>query len=177
MKYHVLYWSLFIPHILVAILAVILAPILPLFATDAWLPTWLSWFQTPDASLDGDSGWKNKQKHPFVNTLPRYFRQVLWLIRNPSYGFDWTVTASKELQGDYTLKGDKDCDRSLGRTTWVYVVCDGFWHFRLYFKYPFTKHCFQLNLGWDIHEKCVRNQYKGKKAKYRFTPHPFKKMI
>lgn len=162
---------------LVAILAVILAPILPLFATDAWLPSWLSWFQTPDASLDGDNGWRNVNKHPLVNKLPRYFRQVLWLIRNPSYGFDWTVTASKPLSGPYKLIGDRYCDRNLGRTTWVYVTCDGYWHFRLYLKYPFTNYCFQLNLGWDMREKCVRNTYLGKRMKYRFTPHPWKRLI
>ena len=40
------------------VLALILAPVLPLFAnSDGWLPKWLWWFQTPDNSLDGDQGW------------------------------------------------------------------------------------------------------------------------
>lgn len=63
-----------------------------------------------------------------------------------------------------------------GTTTWVYVTCDGYWHFRLYLKYPFTNYCFQLNLGWDMHEKCVRNTYLGKRMKYRFTTHPWERL-
>lgn len=94
-----LYLVLFPLNLIVLLVACILAPLLPLFASnDGWLPKWLSWFQTPDASLDGDSGWRNTSKHPCVNKLPRYLRQVLWLWRNPSYGFNWTVLATRPLQ-------------------------------------------------------------------------------
>ncbi len=61
----------------VTLTAYVLAPILPLFANDGWLPIWLSWFQTPDASINGDSGWKNSDQHPWVNNQSVYVRQVL----------------------------------------------------------------------------------------------------
>ena len=52
-----LYLLLLPINLIVAFIAVILSPILPLFASeDGWLPTWLWWFQTPDAPIDGDSG-------------------------------------------------------------------------------------------------------------------------
>lgn len=174
-KYQLIYWILFPVHLLVALIAVLLSPVLPLFASDdGWLPNWLWWFQTPDASLDGDSGWRSISEHPTVNKLPRYFRQVLWLLRNPSYGFDWTVMASKPLPATYTLHGDPACDKKLRKTTWVYVVCGGYWHFRIYIKYPRINRCFQLNLGWNLHPLCVSGKQEGQRAKYRFTPHPFR---
>ena len=40
---------------------------------------WLSWFQTPDNSLDGDHGWQEKHSHG-------WWSRVQWLWRNPFYG-------------------------------------------------------------------------------------------
>lgn len=73
---------------LFGLLAWVVAPILPMFATmqDGWsdnshyraveprLPWWLGWFMTPDNSLWGDNGWlldpyvKNPET---VKTQPR----------------------------------------------------------------------------------------------------------
>lgn len=172
-----IYWLLLPINLVIALLAWMLAPILPLFAnSDGWLPSWLWIFQTPDASLDGDSGWKDISQHPFVTKLPRYLRQVLWLFRNPSYGFNWTVLVSKPLPKDWSYRGNIKCDRSLDKTSWVYVTCGKYWQFRCYLKYPKINYCFQINIGWNIHEMCVNGAQEGQKAKYRFTPHPFKKM-
>ncbi len=59
-------YILYLPlNLLVAFIALCLAPFLPAFATsENVLPKWLSWFQTPDASLDGDSGWMREFKLP-----------------------------------------------------------------------------------------------------------------
>lgn len=171
------YFILLPLNLAVALLAWILAPSIPLFANSSgWLPTWLWWFQTPDASLDGDSGWNDASQHPLVTKLPRYLRQVLWLFRNPSYGFNWTVLASKPLPKSWSYRGNIKCDRSLGKTSWVYVACGGYWQFRCYLKYPKINYCFQINIGWNLHEMCLNGAQEGQRAKYRFTPHPFKKM-
>ena len=46
---------------LTTLLGMLLAPILPLFAThEAKLPKWLSWFDTYDNTLDGDEGWQKE---------------------------------------------------------------------------------------------------------------------
>ena len=51
----IVYWLCILPIIVTAeVIAVILAPILPLFSKNAWLPEWLDWFQTPDNNLMGD---------------------------------------------------------------------------------------------------------------------------
>ena len=164
-------------NLLVALIAVLLSPILPAFATsENILPKWLSWFQTPDATLDGDSGWQDVSKHPYVNKLPRYFRRMLWICRNPSYGFNWTVLASKPLPIGFEYSGRLDCSRSLKETSYVFIKCGDYFHYRLYLKYPFINYCFQVNIGWNMHEMCIRDTYVGQKAKYRFTPHPFKRM-
>lgn len=171
------YWLLLPLNLLIAFFAVLFSPLIPLFVdSTGWLTKWLWWFQTPDASLDGDSGWQNVNKHPIVNKLPRYMRRVLWLIRNPSYGFNWTILASEPLPKEWKFKGDITCDRSLDKTSWVYITCGNYWHFRCYLKYPKINYCFQLNVGWNLHEMCVNGVHEGQKAKYRFTPHPFKKM-
>lgn len=45
------------------------------------LPWWLSYMQTPDNSLDGDQGHRNRC--PYWDTRDG---QVAWLKRNPAYG-------------------------------------------------------------------------------------------
>ena len=89
------YAGLAIVNIFVTLLAIILAPILPLLAKlkqgptnngsdvelGPWLPLWLNWFQTPDNSLYGDSS--------FQQLFPKgsYWSMVHWLWRNPAYSF------------------------------------------------------------------------------------------
>ena len=68
-------WLAMVPvMLLVTALTFPLAFVLPFFATEQEgplnngneyglgprLPKWLSWFQTPDNSLDGDNGWKTE---------------------------------------------------------------------------------------------------------------------
>lgn len=178
LSFGILLYLVLLPiNLIMAFVACMLAPILPVFASkEGWLPRCLWWFQTPDASLDGDSGWRNASKHPYVNKLPRYLRQVLWLWRNPSYGFNWTVLATRPLPATWSYLGNIECDRSLLKTSWVLVRCGIYFHFRIYIKYPLINRCIQLNMGWNMHLACKSNTQTGMKAKYRFTPHPFRIM-
>lgn len=60
---------------------------LPLFANkDGWLPRWLFWFQTFDASLDW--GW---QGGTFPPSLSQHWDRTKWLFRNSAYGFSYFV--------------------------------------------------------------------------------------
>ena len=56
------------------VLAMFLAPVLPLFVRpDGYIPTWFSWFQTPDnPALEIDSSTKLKCRGRAVNTCGRY---------------------------------------------------------------------------------------------------------
>lgn len=61
-----------------------------LFASeDGWLPRWLSWFQTFDATLD--SGWKDNYAGYTMpsSALGRWWQRTKWLYRNPAYGFSY----------------------------------------------------------------------------------------
>jgi hypothetical protein len=103
--------------IVVTLLAMILAPVLPAFASptlgpcdnshatrvEPRLPTWLAWFMTPDNSLYGDIGWRTEHcKHWHA-----YWGQVQWLWRNPAYGFDKAVAAA-HIAPDATLEYSGD---------------------------------------------------------------------
>lgn len=54
-----------------------------------YLPDWLSWFQTPDNSIDGDQGWREEHmqwRFKFPEPVATYLGRVGWLWRNPAYG-------------------------------------------------------------------------------------------
>lgn len=76
MSWLVLKWlALIFPSLFMAVFARLLCPVLPLFAEDdGYLPKWLSWFQTPFDSLDGDRhSW---ERHPGTDAWSTYWRRV-----------------------------------------------------------------------------------------------------
>lgn len=92
------------------ILAMLLAPVLPIFevmrhgqidngngyAREPRLVWWLDWFMTQDNSLLGDANWKATHDGS-------YWSQVLWLWRNPAYGLAWgPLSYSPEAGATYT---------------------------------------------------------------------------
>lgn len=89
-------WFAMLPlEIAFTLLALLLAPVLPLFARDEYgfcdnanamrteprLPSWLSWFMTPDNSLYGDAGWRTEHCPDHWHD---YWGMVQWLWRNSS---------------------------------------------------------------------------------------------
>lgn len=94
-------WLLYLLiYLCMQIIAWIITPILPLFTEnrEGWLNNrtlyasglrlvkWLSWFDTPDNSIDGDANHLNK-----YILYPTYLRNLIWLYRNSLYGFKWTI--------------------------------------------------------------------------------------
>ena len=137
------------------LIALIFAPVMPLFATqqDGWLdnhaiwgigprlPTWLNWFMTPDNSLDGDATFE------LINGRS-YWSKVKWLWRNPAYSF-----ALRYLQVPYdtVVKGDptiKDNDNA--KEGWCMVVSNGLFQFRYVKRLFGTSRCLYCNFGWNI---------------------------
>lgn len=98
---YVKYFLLVLVDLTVSFLNLFLAPVVVLFANDAgFLPTWLSWFQTPGDSLDHDYGDK---RFPGPQTgWRRWFSRVAWLYRNSMYGFAINVLGAK-TRGTDTL--------------------------------------------------------------------------
>jgi hypothetical protein len=141
--------------LILTLLAVILAPILPLFAIqqDGWLdnhstwgigprlPTWLNWFMTPDNSLDGDATFQQ------INGLS-YLSKVKWLWRNPAYSFAlryFIPNNAATFNGDNLIK-----DNDNAREGWLLVRSNGLFQFVLVWHIPGTSRCVYINLGWNI---------------------------
>lgn len=141
--------------LLLTLIAVILAPILPLFAKPlmGWcnnhsyeaveprLPTWLNWFMTPDNSLYGDA--------TFQELFPQgsYWSMVHWLWRNPAYSFGLRYIDGNPVyyKGDKTIK-----DNDGAKEGWLYVYSCGLFQF-VYIKRIFsTNRCIYCNFGWNI---------------------------
>lgn len=137
------------------LLALILAPVFPLFSGNQYgwldnhskqgfgprLPNWLSWFMTPDNSLDGDATFER------INGTG-YWAKVKWLLRNPLYAF-----ALKYLEAPYfsTVDGDKTIkDNDGAKEGWCFVTANGLFQFRYVKRIGSTNRCFLVNLGWNI---------------------------
>ena len=152
---YLLYLILVPISLLLTLIAVIIAPILPLLAKPlmGWcdnhsyeaieprLPSWLSWFQTPDNSLDGDATFKSLNP-------PSYWSKVKWLWRNPCYAF-----ALRYLTNPYYtfVKGDKTIkDNDNAKEGWCIVQANGLFQFVLVRRIGSTSRCIYINLGWNI---------------------------
>ena len=151
---YILYILLVPISLLLTLIAVILAPILPLFAVQKlwWcdnhsyqavgpvLPTWLNWFQTPDNTLNGDSTFQS------LNGIS-YWAKVKWLWRNPAYSFALRYLNNPyytQVWGDKTIK-----DNDNAKEGWCLVHANGLFQFTLVAPIGFSR-CVYINLGWNV---------------------------
>jgi hypothetical protein len=136
------------------LLAVILAPVLPLFGVDKewWLdnhskrgmgfvlPTWLNWFNTPDNDLYGDATFQQ------INGIS-YWSMVKWLWRNPAYSFAIRYITSPyttEVLGDPTIK-----DNDNAKAGWCFVKANGLFQLTWIAPIGFNR-CVRFAGGWNI---------------------------
>lgn len=126
-----------------------------------WLPHWLWWFQTPDASLDGDGGWKSSSR-PFLNEsnrFKRYINRCFWLWRNSLYGFNEAVLSVPFGIGVEKLVtiGNPDVGNGPGGrsgTVKRYYYRNGkleawqYYFIRRLKRFPHK--CIRVNLGWKL---------------------------
>jgi hypothetical protein len=137
---YILYLLLVPISLILTILAILLAPILPLFATNNYLPSWLSWFQTPDNSLAGDASFQ-------AANGTGYLASMKWLLRNPAYGF-----AVRYLNAPFTATfsgNNKIGDNATATAGWLFVKANGLFQFAWVFPIGFSR-CLYVNLGWNI---------------------------
>ena len=151
---YILYILLVPINLVITLLALVIAPVLPLFANqqEGWLdnhsswgvgprlPTCLDWFMTPDNSLDGDATFA--QLNP-----PCYLSQVKWLIRNPAYAFGLRYLVPPYMTVVYGDKTIKDNDNA--KAGWCFIKANGLFQFRLVYPIGFSR-CFLCNFGWNI---------------------------
>jgi hypothetical protein len=149
-------YAILVPiSLLLTLIAVITAPIMPIFTVQKewWcdnhsyravgpvLPSWLNWFMTPDNTLDGDATFQS------INGIS-YWSKVKWLWRNPCYSF-----ALRYLNNPYYTKvrGDKTIkDNDNAKEGWCLVNANGLFQFRLVKRIFSTNRCFYVNFGWNV---------------------------
>ena len=147
---YLLYLLLYIP---VQLFAYLITPLLPLFAVqrlgksdnanaylvEPRLPLWLSWLDTPDNSLLGDSGWKATHDG-------KYWSRVGWLLRNNLYGFKWNVLAMP-IQHTRTTTGNPLINHHTKTFGSLSIKQEnGAWQYKL--VKPMLGKILVLNVGW-----------------------------
>ena len=148
---YLLYLLLYIP---VQLFAYLITPILPLFATsrigkiananaeanEPRLPSWLSWFMTPDNSLYGDNNWKAN------NYYTKHWAMVRWLYRNSLYGFKWSVLACN-IDPHRSVSGNLLINHHTKTYGSFYIKqSNGFWQYKLVTL--IGNKILILNIGW-----------------------------
>lgn len=141
--------------------AYILGPIVVLFCNkDGWLPKWLWWFQTPDNSMDGDSGWKYEHwmwRYRLPYWLCRYVGRVGWCWRNPCYGFAINVLGAKAA-GKFNWYGNRNIrDTAPAIDGWLFVTSGIYWN--LYVIAPLFGRTLRLYIGWKLRNGEGRSPY------------------
>jgi hypothetical protein len=151
---YVIYLFLVPISLLLTLVAVLLAPVMPIFAVQKewWcdnhsyvaigpvLPNWLNWFMTPDNTLDGDATFHR------LNS-PSYWSQVKWLWRNPAYSFGLRNLSNPyytKVRGDKTIK-----DNDNAKAGWCLVNANGLFQFTSVTPIGFSR-CIYVNFGWNI---------------------------
>lgn len=133
---------------------------------DYMLPKWLSWFQTKDALMNGkgtvieDNGslsggdWNFYQSHKNSN---RFLTALLWMWRNPIYGFSSTVSSLSIDGSEYRILGNpRTNNRAPSAMPGWYLIVPKRWKgalifggFEFYYVKPYAEHrCIRIRLGW-----------------------------
>jgi len=152
---YLIYIILVIISLPINLIAIIFAPIMPIFAVQKewWLDnhakrgigpvlsTWLNWFMTPDNSLDGDATFEK------INGIS-YWAKVKWLWRNPAYSFALRYVSNPyytKVSGDPTIK-----DNDNAKEGWCLVRANGLFQFRFVKRLFGSSRCLYCNFGWNI---------------------------
>ena len=171
----IIYPFLVIYNLLITLIAVIFAPILPIFATqqDGWLdnhsiwgigsrlPKWLNLFMTPDNSLDGDATFERLNGRS-------YWSKVKWLWRNPAYSC--CIRYINTIENRPTLIGNdniKDNDQAVAG--WCFVKCAGLFQFTLVYPIGYSR-CIYCVFGWNIRGTLHQEPKENYQATFAFSP-------
>ncbi len=162
--------------IVLQLITYIITPLLPLLsktvkatpinnnsrvASGTKLFRWLSWFDTPDNSLEGDDNFLAKN-------VPSYISKVKWLYRNSLYGFKWTILSATITDPQLIkYKGDPRVNRNNGIQGKLVATYNNYWQFK-YVKSIYKSYGVMLNFGWQLDE-FIKDPKPGK-ALFQFSP-------
>jgi len=142
-------------YILIQLITYIVTPILPLFSINrlGWsnnhsiqvieprLPTWLSWFDTPDNSLLGDENFHRLNPDS-------YWSRVKWLYRNSLYGFKWNAIGAR-IDAGRIFEGSTKVNYVGPVYGTLRVSCGKYWQWKKVTPSKIFKgRCWVLNFGW-----------------------------
>lgn len=175
-------------YLLFFILSMLVAPVLPLFASmrdgpadnankteiAPRLPAWLFWFDTStDNSLWGDTGWRTKHCPDHWDT---YWGMVQWLWRNPAAGFSWSVIAHVVNLAEAFTVTSSGCGLVLdkgqpGQQGW-YCVRSNYGAFQFRWVKEFGPLQISFEAGWllDVYVKDSQAIHHQPKAIFMFEP-------
>ena len=140
------------------------------------LPTWLRWFQTPDNSLYGDTGWKLEHCPDYWGC---YLGMVMWIMRNPANYFRLNVLGAKVKYGDpVKVWGDPLTadDEKMFHSGWVFIRVGRYWC--LYTVIPWMPGRYMdIEFGWALREYIGKSMSpENKNHIFSFSPRLFAKM-
>lgn len=138
------YLAYLLPCLLAEIVAVFAAFVLPCFAANGWLPRALSYFQTPDNSLFGDAG--HRQRWAGKN---EYLQQVAWLLRNRAYGFKLGPLGCDYAVGYVAHGNPRIKNRDDAVAGWCIWQSAFGWYVKAVAPIG-SEYCIQLALGWQL---------------------------
>lgn len=175
-----IYLSLLPISILVTLLAYLLAPVLPLFASlqlgwinnaekqavEPRLTGWLfALFGTEDNSLLGDDGhkarWAGKS---------RYWQMAAWICRNSGYNADLYLLGATCSKSDeiYTLGNPWIKNRANAVSGWYFCRVGSYWNFKAVIPL-FGDLAFMPEFGWKL-QPWAQGRPDGDRAMYVFSP-------
>lgn len=115
-----------------------------------YLVNWLSWFQTPDNSIDGDEGWRIEHwqwRFKLPSFLATYVGRIGWLWRNTAYGYGLISTANL-LNQDISENGNTEISFGKSVEGSFTIICGDYFQKRKVVNYfgigVYT------NTGWNI---------------------------
>jgi len=163
-------WLLYLLFYIIAqTVTYLITPILPLLVVhrecwtdngsvwaEGWkLPKWLSWFDTPDNSLLGDSRW-------MADHTGDYWSMVCWLYRNSLYGFKWTILAM-DVQDTQIVTGNSNIGYQGSRFGVLHIrQPNGAWQLKI--VKPILGKIFEGNFGWLLDDTTKQ------RALFMFSP-------
>ena len=153
-------WPLLaLASLLVHVTGYIVSPIALLFCgeDDEHLPAWAWPWDNPQDGINGDGnvswGWRGPEH---ANGRERtYWWRLLWLYRNAGYGFAEYAGATLL---EYPQATGPDVSDQSGATGCRYVTARASvagverqaWERYIVLRYPGTRKCFRLRMGWKL---------------------------
>lgn len=139
--------------------------------------TWGGWWGTFDNPPQGDRGYIAKHA-PFVGVLTGwkgYINRVMWMLRNPLYGFAKYADADYEDSYVLSIKGNPAISDKYGVAGWMHASLRNkggrMKAFEWYSVTPWSsRRCLRVRLGWKI--KTDKMQERGW-SRMVFTINPF----